>query len=132
MEENIADRQIIIRSRVVGKQHFSDYDITSVRHILIDWFPRAIYADLTNDLVRVDVNVRKDYAGAKKEFEASFIRGDGSEVAKKSYLEEKLQGYVCYHYDSKKSRYPGVEGEFDCREVSYVDSLMNTIPMHRP
>jgi hypothetical protein len=126
------DRLLIIRSRLIDKRHFSEYNLTSVRHILIDWLPRAIYADLTDDTASVDVSIRKEFGGGKLVFEASFISGDGSVIAKKSYIEEKLQGVVCYQYDSKKSRYLGTQGEFDCREVAYSpDEMIKTIPMFR-
>ena len=55
MSDESAERLLIIRSRVIERQHFSEYNLTSVQHILIDWFPRAIFRDLTSDTVSVDV-----------------------------------------------------------------------------
>ncbi len=131
MSDEPTERKLIIRSRVFERQHFTEYNLTSVKHILIDWFPRAIYRDLTGETESVDVTVGKEYDGGKLVFETSFFRGDGTLEATKTYKESRIQGAICFSYDSKNSRFLGIKEGFEWREVIYLEALDRTVPMQR-
>ncbi len=131
MSDESAERLLIIRSRVIERQHFSEYNLTSVQHILIDWFPRAIFRDLTSDTVSVDVSVQKEYGGGKLQFATVFFRGDGTEISRKTYVETHIQGAICFSYDPKNSCFLGNKEGYDWREVIYSDGLDRTVPMPR-
>ena len=87
--------------------------------MLTDWLPRSIYFDLTDDTIRVDVEVRKSFTG-KCAFNVTFIRNDASVIKKAQYLEESILGKVCKFFSQKNTRYIGKRNGFDHRLVSYT------------
>jgi hypothetical protein len=122
MTENVSERQIIIRSRMAEGYHLSEVGLKGMQHVFTDWFPRAVYADLTDDTVSIDVVARKDFTSGKSLLTASFKRTDGSAIKSAEYGEERLVGKACQYYDPKKSRYDGKKDGFDQRIVFYAAS----------
>ena len=55
MAENSSERCLLIRSRLAEGYIFSESSLKHLQHVLTDWFPRAVYADLTDDTVSVDL-----------------------------------------------------------------------------
>ncbi|HTE16450.1 MAG TPA: hypothetical protein VK642_15360 [Burkholderiales bacterium] len=100
--------------------HFSASSLKSLQHVLTDWFPAAVYVDLTDDTASVEVVIRKEFASGKGVFNASFIKADGSVIKSKEYAEDRMLGAVCKQYDPKKSRYDGQKEGFDHRLVCYA------------
>ncbi len=130
MAENNPDRQLLIRSRVSDGYQFSASSLKGLQHVLTDWFPRAVYVDLTDDTASVDVVVRKDFMSGKNVFSTSFVRADGSAIKSKEYAEDRMLGKVCEQYDPRKSRYDGQKDGFDHRLVFYAERSVT--PMNRP
>ena len=93
----------------------------SVQHMLTDWLPRSVYFDLTDDTVRVDVEIRKSFTG-KCTFNVSFIRYGVSVIKKAEYMEERILGKVCKFFSPKNTRYIGKRDGFDHRLVSYTSA----------
>ena len=104
----------------------------NVQHVLTDWIPRAIYADLTDDTASVDVDVSRDFASGRSLYNAVLKRSDGSAIKKFSYAEERVIGKVCLQYNAKKTKYDGNKDGYDHRFVYYdMDALAKTIEMPR-
>ena len=120
MAKNIPDRRLVIRSTLAEGYHWTEVGLNNLQHVFTDWFPRSVYFDLTDDTVRVDVVVRKDFASGKGIFRASFMRADDSVIKSTEYDESKLIGKPCEHYDPKKTRYDGKKDGFDHRLVFYT------------
>ena len=119
MAENSSERCLLIRSRLAEGYIFSESSLKHLQHVLTDWFPRAVYADLTDDTVSVDLVVRKDLATGKSVFSASFKRADGAVIKSTEYLEDRLTGKACSYYNQKKAHYDGKKDGFDHRLVYY-------------
>ena len=117
--ENIPERRLIIRSRMAKDFTLSETGLKSLQHVLTDWFPRTVYFDLTDDTVRVDVEIRKSFTG-KCAFNVSFIRSDASVIKKAEYAEERMLGKVCKPFNRKRTRYDGNHDGFDHRLVVYA------------
>lgn len=120
MTENIPERSLLIRSRLADGYRLSEVGLKGLQHVFTDWFPRAIYEDLTDDTDRVDVIVRKDFMTGKAVFSVTFVRGDGWVLKTREYAEERLIGKACPHYDQKRTHYEGNKEGFDHRLVYYV------------
>ena len=132
MTENAPERFILFRSRLAEGYSFSESGRKNVQHVFTDWIPRAIYADLTDDTVSVDVDVSRDFASGRSLYNAVLKRSDGSVIKKSSYAEDRLIGKVCPQYNPKKSKYDGNRDGYDHRLVYYdVDALDKTMPMPR-
>lgn len=119
MAENDTDRCLLIRSRLVEGYQVSEMGMKGIQHALTDWFPRALYADLTPDTAGVDIEVRKDYLSGKSIFEVKFKRNSGDVIKNAEYSEDRIIGKTCAYYDPKKARYAGKKDGFDCRLVYY-------------
>ncbi|MEQ1772978.1 MAG: hypothetical protein ABL891_04260 [Burkholderiales bacterium] len=130
MADNNPDRQLLIRSRVADGYQFSASSLKGLQHVLTDWFPRAVYVDLTDDTVSIDVVVRKEFTAGKGVFSASFIRADGTLIKSKDYAEDRMLGKVCEQYDPRKSRYDGLKDGFDHRLAFYATRSIT--PVNRP
>ena len=133
MAQNVSERRLIIRSRMAEDFALSETGLKSLQHLLTDWLPRSVYFDLTDDTVRVDVNVRKSFTG-KFAFDVSFIRSNASVIKKVEYLEEGMLGKVCVPFNPQRTRYDGKHDGFDHRLVIYKPeelSLDKTLRMVR-
>jgi len=130
MAENIPDRCLLIRSRLAEGYTMTESGHKDLQHVFTDWFPRTVYYDLTDDTVRVDVVVRKDFTRNHNVFRASFIRADDSVIKCTEYSEDRLHGKVCGYYNLAKTRYDGKKDGFDHRRVFYAASPITI--MNRP
>ena len=119
MAENAPDRMILIRSKVSAGYHLSESGLKDLQHTFTDWFPRAVYFDLTEDTVSVEVSVRKDFISGKGLLTALFKSEDGTTVKSKEYSQDRLIGATCDYYYKKKARYDGNHEGFDHRIVLY-------------
>ena len=119
MAENDTERCVLIRSRMADGYQVSESGMKSLQHALTDWFPRALYPDLTPDTAGVDIEVRKDYLSGKSIFEVKFKRNGGDIIKNAEYSEDRIIGKTCAYYDSKKASYAGKKDGFDCRLVYY-------------
>jgi hypothetical protein len=88
--------------------------------VFTDWFPGAVYTDLTRDTVRIDVVVRKGRLSGQSVYNASFVNREGSVVKSADYDEDRITGKVCANYDPRRSGYFGKKDGFDYRTVSYT------------
>jgi hypothetical protein len=84
------------------------------------WFPRAVYRDLTDDTVRVDIVIRKGWASGRGVFATSFLRADGSVIRTVDYDEDRFVGRVCENYDQRRSSYCGKKDGVDYRIAVYA------------
>lgn len=123
MAESVPERSILIRSRLETGYTLSESATKGLQHVFTDWFPRALYTDLTDDTVSVDVLVRRDFLSGKSVFSVTFKRQDGSTVKNKEYSQDRMTGTVCDYYDKKSARYDGNRDGFDHRIVVYADPM---------
>ena len=114
-----SERRLLIRSRLAYGSAFSESGMKDLQHVLTDWFPRAVHADLTDDTASVDLEIRKEYTSGKNIYSTSFKRADGSLIKRTDYREEMLTGKSCPSYDKSRSRYDGKEDGFDRRLAYY-------------
>ena len=119
MTQNSSERCLLIRSRLSYGSVFSESGMKDMQHVLTDWFPRAVHADLTDDTASIDLEIRKEFTTGKNLFSASFKRADGAVIKRTDYREEMLTGKSCPSFDRSKSRYDGKEDGFDRRLVYY-------------
>lgn len=119
MTLSTSERCLLIRSRLADGYAFSESGMKDLQHVLTDWFPRAVHADLTSDTASVDLEIRKDYTTGKNIYGASFKRADGAVIKRTDYREEMLTGKSCPSYDRSRSRYDGKQDGFDRRLVYY-------------
>ncbi|MGH8662003.1 MAG: hypothetical protein ACREUB_09610 [Burkholderiales bacterium] len=101
-----------------------DYRLTQLelkrlQRVFTDWFPGAVFNDLTRDTVRVDVVVRKGRISGQSVYNASFVNADGSVIKKTDYDEDRITGKVCESYDPGRSAYFGKKDGFDYRNLFY-------------
>jgi hypothetical protein len=113
------DRCLLIRSKMADGYEVSVSGMKGIQHTLTDWFPRAVYADLTPDTVAVDIEVRKDYLSNRSLFGVKFIAKGGEVLKSSEYAEDRIIGKTCPYYDAKKGSYAGKRDGFDCRLVYY-------------
>jgi hypothetical protein len=114
------DRCLLIRSRLHEGYQLSEFGMKNLQHVLTDWFPRGVYADLTGDTVSVDITVRWDPISGKSVLEVVFKRADGGAIKRATYYEDALVGKTCANYDARKAKYDGKEDGFDRRLVYYI------------
>jgi len=101
--------------------HLTELGLKQVQHVLTDWFPRAVFGDLTEDTVRVDVLVKPGRTTGKNVYHASFLRADGSGIKTLEYDEDRLSGKVCNAYDTTRSGYFGKKEGHDYRVLRYTN-----------
>lgn len=113
------ERQLRIRSRMAENYHLTEIGRKDMQHMFTDWLPRALFYDLTDDTVSVDVLVRKDLLVNRFVFVTTFLKDDGAAIKTVEYAEDRIRGKTCKQYDHKKSRYEGAKDGFDHRVVYY-------------
>ena len=118
---NGRERRLIISSRLADGYQLTEIGLKNLQHVFTVWFPRAVYHDLTDDTVRVDIVVRKGWASGRGVFATSFLRADGSVAKVVQYDEDRFVGRVCDQYDQKKSGYAGKKDGIDYRIAVYAN-----------
>ena len=119
MQNNFPDRVLIISSRLADGYELTESGHKNLQHIFTTWFPRVVYSDLTDDIVKVTVLVRRGFITGKSVFEASFVRRDASALKRIDYDEDRIVGTACKAYDQSKTSYAGKQDGFDLRYVYY-------------
>jgi hypothetical protein len=114
------ERRIVLRTRVADGYHLTKFELKHLQRVFTDWFPCAVFNDLTVDTVRVDVVVRKGHVSGQSVYNASFVKQDGSVIKKTDYDEDRITGKVCESYDPRRSRYFGKKDGFDYRNLFYT------------
>ena len=113
------DRRLIISSRLTEGCHLTEIGLKNLQHVFTVWFPRAVFYDLTDDTVRVDVVVRMGRISGRGVYTASFLKADGSVLKTTEYDEDRLVGTVCENYDQRRSGYCGKKNGIDYRLIVY-------------
>lgn len=116
----LAERRLIIGSRAAEGYQLTEIGRKNLQHVFTVWFPRAIYPDLTDDTVRVDVVVRMGRTSGRGVYGASFLTADGTVIKKIDYDEDRMVGKVCDEYDQLRSGYCGQKHGLDFRMVFYT------------
>jgi len=114
------ERRIVLRTRVADDYQLTDLELKRLQRVFTDWFPGAVFNDLTRDTVRVDVVVKKGRLTGQSVYNASFVREDGSVIKIADYDEDRITGRVCKSYDLPGSEYLGEVDGFDYRNVFYT------------
>jgi hypothetical protein len=114
------ERRILLRTRVADDYQLTKIGLNHLQHVFTVWFPPAIFDDLTDDTVGVDVVVRKGHASGRSVYNASFVRADGSVIKTADYDEDRITGKVCKSYDLRGSVYLGEVEGFDYRNLLYT------------
>ena len=117
---NGLERRLIISSRLADGYQMTAIGLKNLQHVFTVWFPRAVYHDLTDDTVRVDIVVRRGWVSGRAVYTTSFLRADGSVIKKVEYDEDRFLGKVCENYDQTKSGYFGKKNGSDYRIVVYA------------
>jgi hypothetical protein len=120
MVGSLPERRLIICSRLSEAYHLTEIGLKNLQHVFTVWFPRAVYYDLTDDTVRVDVVVRMGRTTGRGVYDVSFLRVDGTVIKKIEYDEDRLVGKVCDNYDQRRSGYFGKKEGMDYRVVIYT------------
>lgn len=120
MTGSSSERRLVIASRMAPGYVLSEGMRKHLQHVFMVWFPRALYRDLTDDTVRVDVMVRKGTISERNVYATSFVKGDGSVIKTIEYDEDRLTGAQCPSYDQLRSGYCGTKDGVDFRLVVYA------------
>ena len=115
-----SERRLVISSRLAHGYELTAIGLKNLQHVFTVWFPRAVYYDLTDDTVRVDIVVRRGWATGRGVFATSFLGADGSLIKKVVYDEDQFLGKVCENYDQTRSGYFGKKDGSDYRIVVYA------------
>jgi len=118
----VIERRIILRTRVADGYQLTRIGLKHLQHVFTVWLPPALFDDLTDDTVGVDVVVRKGHASGRSVYNASFARADGSVIKVKDYDDDRITGKVCKSYDLRESKYLGEVEGFDYRILLYTIS----------
>jgi hypothetical protein len=119
MAEKGKDRSLTIRYRIEEAPRFSASNLKALQHVMTDWLPRAIYNELTDDTVRVDVIVCRDFTFNANRHKISFVNAEDIVLKSKEYVERDIVGQKCAYYDPETSRYRGNKDGFEHRLVHY-------------
>ena len=111
------DRCLLIRSKMADGYSVSEAGMKGIQHTITDWFPRAVYTDLTADTAVVDIEIRQDYLSGKSMFSVIFRNATGGEVKRAEYSSDRIVGKTCAYYDPKKGSFAGKKDGYDCRLV---------------
>ena len=122
------ERHVVLRTRVAEGYELTQLELKRLQRVFTDWFPGAVYTDLTRDTVRIDVVVRRGRLSGQSVYNASFVNRDGSVAKNADYDEDRITGKVCANYDPRRSGYFGKKDGFDYRTVSYT---LRPIPKSR-
>ena len=117
---SLPERRLIICSRLAEGYHLTEIGLKNIQHVFTVWFPRAVYYDLTDDTVRVDVIVRMGRTSQRGVYDATFLKADGTVIKKIDYDEDRLVGKVCDNYDQRLSGYFGKKEGMDYRVAVYA------------
>lgn len=120
MAENGLERRLIISSRLAEGYQLTELGLENLQHVFTVWFPRAVYYDLTDDTVRVDIVVRMGRTSGRGVYAISFLKADGSVIKNVEYDEDRLIGKVCENYDQRRSGYCGKKSGIDYRMAIYA------------
>ena len=120
MSANDSDRRLLIRYRVADGYLLTETGQKHLQHMMTDWFPRAVYSDLTADTVRVDAMVRPGRMTGKNVYTTTFVRPDGSIAKTVEYDEDRLSGCVCDSFDQLRSGYCGQKEGYHYRVACYA------------
>lgn len=113
------ERRVVLRTRVADGYDLTHLELKRLQRVFTDWFPVAVFNDLTRDTVRVDVVVKKGRLSGQSVYNASFVSADGSVAKQTDYDEDRITGKVCASYDPGRSGYFGKKDGFDYRNVFY-------------
>lgn len=113
-----SERRLVVSWRMAPGYQLNEFGRKHLQHVLTDWFPQAIYGDLTAETVRVDVVVRACSMN-RHVYTAAFLKGDGSVAKTIDYAEGRLIGAKCPSYDKERSGYCGTRGEDHFRLAIY-------------
>lgn len=116
----VPGRHLLISSRLTPGYELTETATKHLQHLFTAWFPRAVYYDLTEDTVRVDVEVKQGNFSKKNLFSTSFLKADGSVSKVAHYDEESIVGKRCDQYDQSKTHYLGKKEGRDYRDVYYL------------
>jgi len=117
---NRLERHLIISSRLAEGYQLTEIGLKNLQHVFTVWIPRAVYDDLTDDTIRVDVVVRRGWTSGRGVFAASFLKIDGSVIKNVEYDEDRVLGKVCERYDQRRSSYCGKKDGVDYRIAVYA------------
>ena len=120
MTGSTAERRLVILSRMAQGYHLNDAARIHLQHVFTVWFPRALYRDLTDDTVRLDVVVRRGTISDRNVYTTTFVRADGSVIKTADYDEDRLTGAKCPAYDQMRSGYCGNKDGADYRIAIYA------------
>lgn len=123
MNDKKPERSLIISSRLDENYRLTELGNRHLQHLFTDWFPRAVYDDLTDDTARVDVVVRKGNVSNKSVFHTSFLRIDDSVIKTAHYDEEGMVGKRCDQYERNRTHYEGQKDGRDYRHVYYSSPI---------
>lgn len=118
-----SERRLAIASRMAPGYHLNEFSRKHLQHVLTDWFPHAVYHDLTPDTARVDVIVRKSTILNRNVYSAAFVKDDGTVIKTIDYHEDTLMAAKCPSYDKVRSGYCGTKDDTDFRLVIYNANL---------
>jgi hypothetical protein len=116
---HIIERRVMLRSRVADGYELTRIGLQHLQHIFTVWYPAAIFNDLTEDTVRVDVVVKKGNLSRQSVYSTTFVSADGSVIKTANYDEDRITGKVCKSYNLKRSGYFGKKNGFDYRNLIY-------------
>jgi len=117
--EQEIEKRIVLRTRVADGYDLTQLELKRLQRVFTDWFPGAVFDDLTRDTVRVDIVVKKGRLSGQSVYNASFVNADGSVAKQTDYDEDRITGKVCASYDPRRSGYFGKKDGFDYRNVFY-------------
>ena len=114
MEKNSLERRLFICFSLdsgffneTATESTITYSETHVRHVIRDWLTEAVFGDLTDDTIRLDVVVRKGHVTNRNVYGTSFYIPDGSLIKKKDYDEDRLVGHARVHHDKNADKFIG-------------------------
>ena len=126
MEGHSAERRLVISSRLAEGYLLTEIGLKNLQHVFTVWFPRAVYYELTDDTVRVDIVVRRGWTSGRGVYATSFLRADGSVIKNVEYDEDRFVGRICENYDQSKSGYCGKKDGTDYCIVVYATERATT------
>lgn len=116
---HIIERRVMLRSRVADGYELTKIGLQHLQHMFTVWFPAAVFSDLTDDTVRVDVVVKKGNLSRQSVYSTTFVSADGSVIKTAYYDEDRITGMICKSYNLKRSGYFGKKDGFDYRNLIY-------------
>ena len=118
--KRLVERRLIISSRVAEGYILNETARKNLQHVLTVYFPKAVFFDLTDDTVRVDIEIKVGTISGRNMLNTSFLNADGSLIKRIEYDEDRIKGKVCEHYEQSRSGYYGNKDGIDYRVVFYM------------